>query len=29
MHAESLLMLIVSALTVFYLLYTPLQPEKF
>jgi K+-transporting ATPase KdpF subunit len=29
MHAESLLMLVVSALTMVYLLYALLRPEKF
>jgi K+-transporting ATPase KdpF subunit len=29
MHAESLIMLIVSALTMVYLLYALLRPEKF
>ena len=29
MHAESLIMLIVSALTMVYLLYALVRPEKF
>jgi K+-transporting ATPase KdpF subunit len=29
MHAESLIMLIVSAVTMVYLLYALLRPEKF